>query len=167
MADLLSHALLAFALFTALGWVIEWLDRRWVVVGMVGSLFPDLNRIELIVDDYALSQLLGIPFEWGAIQTLGGALVLSAMGAVLFAEARQRRRAFGLLVAGAASHLVVDAVKKWADGANGATLYPVSWWRNPTPGWYVSSDPWVLVVAGIVAVSVWLVDRYVLSQRAG
>lgn len=76
-------------------------------------------------------------------------------GALLFGTARARRQAFGMLLAGGASHLAVDALKQWAGGVNGAYLYPVTWWRNPTPGWYVSADRWVL---GVVIV-VFLVDR--------
>jgi hypothetical protein len=163
MADLLSHALFAFALFTAIGWAVSWLDREWVVVGMVGSLFPDLNRLDLVIDDYLVEQLLGISFDWGGLHTLGGVVVLSTVGAVLFSTRQQRHRAFGLLLAGACSHLGIDMVKAWADGSNGAYLFPFSWWRNPTPGWYVSADRWVLVVAAGVAVIVFAIDQ----QRRG
>lgn len=167
MAELLSHVLFAFAVFTVAGWVLSWLDRRWVVVGMVGAVLPDLDRLDLVLDGYLVEQWLGIAFDWGALHTLGGVLVLSAIGAVLFATREQRVRAFGLLVAGGCSHLIVDAVKAWADGSNGASLYPFSWWRNPTPGWYVSADRWVLVVALAVALGVLLVDRYGLEHAPG
>ncbi|SDJ69898.1 LexA-binding, inner membrane-associated putative hydrolase [Halovenus aranensis] len=159
MAELFSHILLAFGLFTAVGWAVSWLDRRWVVVGMIGSLLPDLNRIDLLLDDYVVAQLLGIPFNWTGIHTVGGVLLLSGAGAVLFATHEQQSRAFGLLAAGGCSHLLVDAVKAWADGSNGAYLYPFSWWRNPTPGWYVSAERWVFVASLLLAVGVWVVDR--------
>lgn len=168
MAELLTHALVAYALFTAFGWALEWLQPRWVVLGMVGSLFPDLNRIDMLVDDYAIEQLLGLPFDWGAIHTLGGVLLLSAVGALLFGAATARRRAFALLVAGGCSHLALDAVKRWAGGVNGAYLYPVTWWRNPTPGWYVSTDRWVLGVALACALVVFVVDRRAwILERVG
>jgi hypothetical protein len=168
MAELLTHALVAYALFTAFGWALEWLQPRWVVLGMVGSLFPDLNRIDMLVDDYAIEQLLGLPFDWGAIHTLGGVLLLSAVGALLFGAATARRRAFALLVAGGGSHLALDAVKRWAGGVNGAYLYPLTWWRNPTPGWYVSTDRWVLGVALACALVVFVVDRRAwILERVG
>ena len=160
MAELLSHVLLAVAVFTALGWAIDWLDRGWVVVGAVGALFPDLNRVGLLVDDHAVEGILGVPFDWGGLHTLGGVLALAAGGALCFRSRRERLRAFGVLVAGGSSHLAVDAVKAWADGAGGAFLFPFSWWRAPTPGWYVSADRWVLVVAATVAGIVLLVDRF-------
>jgi hypothetical protein len=159
MAELLTHILAAYVLFTAFGWAIEWLDPRWVVVGMVGSLFPDLNRIDMLIDRYLIESVLGVPFRWGAIHTLGGVVLLAVAGAVLFETARARRRAFGMLLAGGASHLVIDAVKQWANGVNGAYLYPVTWWRNPTPSWYVSTDRWVLGVALACALVVFFVDR--------
>lgn len=164
MAELLSHVLLAFAAFTVLGWAIDWLDRGWVVVGMVGSLFPDLNRLDLLVGSHAVEGVLGIPFDWSGLHTLGGVVVLAGAGALCFRSRRERWRAFALLVAGGLSHLAVDAVKAWADGAGGAFLFPVSWWRAPTPGWYVSADRWVLLVAAAVAAAVLLVDRYHAGQ---
>jgi len=163
MADLLSHALLAFALFTVVGWAISWLDREWVVVGIVGSLLPDLNRLDMVLDDHLITTVLGVPFDWDGLHTLGAVVVLSTIGAVAFSTREERRRAFGLLLAGACSHLGVDMVKAWADGANGAYLFPFSWWRNPTPGWYVSADWWVLVVAVGVALVVFAIDQ----QRRG
>ena len=159
MAELFTHALAAYVLFTALGWAVEWLQPRWVVTGMVGSLLPDLSRIDMLVDAYAIEALLGVPFDWDAIHTLGGVVLLSAGGALLFGAATARRRAFALLVAGGGSHLALDAVKRWAGGVNGAYLYPVTWWRNPTPGWYVSTDRWVLGVALGCAFVVFVVDR--------
>ncbi|MXR50410.1 metal-dependent hydrolase [Halovenus sp. WSH3] len=160
MADGLSHVLLAFGLFTATGWVIGWLDRRWIAVGMVGSLLPDLSRLDLILDDSTISRVVGIPFDWGGVHTLGGVVLLGALGAVLFETRQEQRRGFGLLVAGGCSHLLVDAVKRWADGAGNVPLYPVSWWRPPTPGLYVSADRWVLGVAVAVAVTTVVVDRF-------
>lgn len=63
MSGLLTHALAAYVLFTALGWAIEWLDPRWVGGGMVGSLFPDLNRVDMFVDDYLFESVLSVPFS--------------------------------------------------------------------------------------------------------
>jgi membrane-bound metal-dependent hydrolase YbcI (DUF457 family) len=163
MAELLSHALLAFALFTAMGWAVSWLDREWVAVGMVGSLLPDLNRLALVVDDHLIEQVLGVAFDWDGLHTLGAVVVLSMVGAVVFSTRQERGRGFGLLLAGACSHLGIDMVKAWADGANGAYLFPFSWWRNPTPGLYVSADRWVLMVAVGIALIVFAIDQ----QRRG
>jgi hypothetical protein len=164
MAELLSHVLFAFGLFTIVGWAVDWLDRKWVAVGAVGSLFPDLNRLGLLIDEYTVSQMLGIPFDWGGLSTLGGVVLLAAVGAVLFDTRREQLGGFGLLVAGGVSHLLVDGVKQWADGAGGTPLYPLSWWRPPTPGLYVSSGRWVLGVAVVFGLIVFLLDRYVVNS---
>lgn len=165
MADGLTHVLFAFGLFTVAGWVIGWLDRRWVAVGMVGSLLPDLNRLGLLLDSYTISQTVGIPFDWGALHTLGGVVLLAALGAVLFEKRQAQLRGFGLLFTGGCSHLLVDAVKQWADSAGNVLLYPVSWWRLPTPGLYVSADRWMLGIAVAVGVAVGVVDWLRTSKQ--
>ena len=157
MTELLSHVLLAYAMFTAASWRIEWLTKQWVAIGMIGSLLPDLSRIGLFVTDATIEATLGVPFGIGAIQALGGVVLFAAIGSLVVAD--HRRRAFGLLIAGGFSHLLTDGLKVWADGAASAWFYPLSWYRHPTPGLYVSSDPHVVVVVGSVALAVALVDR--------
>ncbi|APW98201.1 hypothetical protein CHINAEXTREME_10550 [Halobiforma lacisalsi AJ5] len=158
MAELLSHVLVAYVCFTVASWKLDWLTKRWVAVGTIGALLPDLNRIGLFVSDASLEAAFGVPFRIGAIHTLGGTLLLAGVGAVVVAD--EHRRAFGVLLAGGLSHLFVDALKVYADGAAGAWLYPVTWLRHPTPNLYVSSDPWVLLSAGALAAVVASIDRY-------
>lgn len=158
MADALTHVLVAYVVFTALSWRVEWLSPRWVAVAMVGAMLPDLNRIRMLIDEEWIETTVGIPFDWGAIHTLGGLIVLSGIGALCFSESRQRRIAFGTLIGGGLTHLALDAVKAWADGFDGVSLYPLSWWRNPTPGWYVSADRWVLAAALALALVVFVID---------
>jgi len=162
MADLLSHVLFVFAVVTVAGWVVEWIRPRWVAVAMVGAILPDLDLTGVLLAGHVVGETLGIPFDWGAIHTLGGVLLLAAAGAVLFEGENRRRRAFALLTAGGLSHLAVDGMKTWADGANGVSLYPFSWWRNPTPGLYAPGDRLVVVIAVVVAGTVWLADRHLL-----
>ncbi|MDJ1430841.1 metal-dependent hydrolase [Halostagnicola sp. A-GB9-2] len=158
MAELLSHVLFAYALFTVASWRLEWLSKRWVPVAVVGAILPDLNRIGLLLGEPTIEAALGVPFSFDAIHTFGGVLVLSGIGAIAFD--RRRLLAYGILVAGALSHLLVDALKLYADGSAAAWLYPVTWYRHPSPNLYVSSDSGVLAVAGVLALSVWLIDRY-------
>jgi membrane-bound metal-dependent hydrolase YbcI (DUF457 family) len=124
---------------------------------MIGSLLPDLSRIGLFVTDVTIETTLGVPFSIGAIHTLGGLMLFAAIGSLVVAD--HRRRAFALLLAGGFSHLLADGLKIWADGAASTWLYPLSWYRHPTPGWYVSSDPRVLAVVGSVTLIVAVVDR--------
>lgn len=165
MAEVFSHVLLVFIVLTIVSWRVGWLERKWVAVGMIGAIFPDLTRFELLVPSHMVETVHGIPFGWGGLATLGGVFVLAGMGAVLFATRREQLRGFGLLLFGGMSHLLVDAVKSWADGYNGAFLYPLTWWRNPTPGLYVSADWWVFVVVLASALVVYLLDQRIKAKN--
>lgn len=162
MADLLTHVLAAAVVLTIAGWRIDWLTRRWVAVGAVGALLPDLNQLGRLLSGPAIEGLLGIPFDYGAVHTLGGVVLLAGVGSVVFAT--QRRRAFGALLAGGLSHLVLDGFKKHADGGAEILWYPLTWWRGPTPDLYVSADPRVLAVALVCAAVVFAVDRYWIGE---
>jgi len=168
MAEWLSHVLLAYALFTVVGWYVEWLDRKWVAVGVVGSILPDLSRLQLVASNEFMTAILGVPFNWSGLHTLGGAVVLSAIGAVLFATRQQQYRAFLLLFAGALWHLIVDLPQMYADGlmVTNQYLFPLPPWRFSTPGWYVSADRWVVVVSFAIALGVFVVDYYRRQQVA-
>ena len=165
MADWLTHTLVAYAVFTAAGWSVPWLTERWVAVGVVGSVLPDLNRLSLLVSPDSVSAVLGVPFDWNALHTLGGVVLLGGVGALLFERRREQVRAAALLYAGALSHLLVDLPQPYADGRTLTNLYlfPVRSWRTATPGWYVSADRWVVAAAFVVALLVYLCDRYLVD----
>jgi len=163
MAELLSHVLIAYTIFTLASWYVEWFTKRWVAMGMIGALFPDLSRIGLFVTDATIETMLGVPFNIGAVHTIGGISILAAIGSLVVAD--HQRTAFAVLVAGGISHLLTDGLKIWADGFASAWLYPLSWYRHPTPGLYISSDYRVLVVVGSVALAVALLDHSVIVDR--
>ena len=71
MADLFSHVLFAFAVFTVAGWVVSWLRPRWVAVGMAGAVLPDLDQGGIPVPEDAISEVLGLPFSWWCNPTPG------------------------------------------------------------------------------------------------
>lgn len=157
MAELLTHVLVGYVLLTVAGWRIGWLTPRWVAVGTVGALLPDLNQLGRLLSGPEIQRVLGVPFDYGALHTLGGVVLLAGLGGLPFAE---RRRAFAALLVGGLSHLLLDTLKMHADGRAGPWLYPLTWWRHPAPDLYVSADPRVLVVALVCAVAVFGADRY-------
>lgn len=157
MADLLSHVLLAYAVLTVLSWLVGWLTRRWVVVGMGGVAIPDLVKIEMLVDDAVVQAVVGVPFSWAPVGSLWGLLLIGGSVALLFPFGL-RRRAVGALLLGGGTSLVVDAMRVYADGHAEFWLYPL-WWRPPTPNLYVSADWRVLVVAVTVALVVFGIER--------
>ena len=161
MPDLLSHAFIAFTLCTLLGLRYPWLTHQYVTVGMAGAFIPDIMKVYLLVDSATVGNLLGVPFDWSAIHTLGGATVAVLIG-VTIVPSDERRRVAGLLVLGAASHLVADALLLKASGHSYPVLWPLTGYYPPTPGVYHSTDPWMSVVTGGLALASWL-----LVRRAG
>jgi len=167
MAEWVSHALLAYAVFTVLGWYVEWIDKNWVAVAMVGSILPDMNRLGLLISEDVISYVIGFGFDWNFLHTLGGIFLTSSVGALLFSRAVQRRRALFVLFGGAFSHILIDLPQKYADGRmlTDYYFYPFPVGRLPTPGWYVSSDRWVLMVSLSVGLTVFLIDRAKTEQN--
>jgi len=162
MADLLTHVLVGYVVLTVASWRVDWLSEQWVVLGMAGTALPDLVKLDILVDDEVIEGLLGVPFSYTPLSTLGGVLVSAAAVTLLFRT--DRRRVYGVVLSGAATALVLDGLRVFADGRADFWLYPL-WWRPPTPSLYVTSDPRVLAVALIVSGGVFLVDRYVVGGR--
>ncbi|QLH77076.1 hypothetical protein HZS55_07120 [Halosimplex rubrum] len=160
MADLLTHVLAAYVVLTVASWRVDRITPPRVAVGMCGGAIPDLVKVDLVVDSMAVERALGLPFTWGAVSTLGGVVLIAGAIALAFGS-RYRRRAFAFLLAGGSLSLVLDGLRVYADGRAGPWLFPVTWWRPPTPSLYVTSDPRVLVVGIAVAALVFVVDRRV------
>ncbi len=158
MPDLLAHALIAYAICTALAWRYDWLTPGYVTVGMAGAFIPDITKVGLVVPNALVEGLLGIPFGWSAIHTVGGSVVGVAIGVVLVAE-DERRRVGALLAIGAGSHLLADALLLKPSGRSFAVLWPLTRWQPPTPGLYLSPEPWPMLVAASVAALIWLAVR--------
>lgn len=159
MPDVLAHVLLAYALFSALSWRIEWLNAQYVTVGMVGAIIPDLSKADLLVDDSVVEQVLGLPFDWFALHTLGGVFISALLGTVLVRH-EERTRVFGLLVVGAATHLVADGLLRTPSGRSFSMVWPLLRYRPPSPGWYLSTEPGPTVLAVALALAVYLLSRY-------
>ncbi|GGM33279.1 metal-dependent hydrolase [Haloarcula argentinensis] len=164
MADLLTHLLVPYILLTVASWRVDWLDQRWVVVGMGGAAIPDLVKVGIVVDRRIVEALLGVPFTYMPLSTLGGVLLLAGIIAVAF-ERRHWRPVFGLVTFGGLTSLLLDGMRVYADGRASAWLYPFTNWRPPTPSLYVSSDPTVLVVALLTAGTVAVLDRRMRARN--
>jgi len=150
MADLLSHLLAAYAVLTIASWRVDWLDRRWVAVGMGGAAIPDLVKLNLVLEAHIVENALGIPFSYSPLSTLGGVVLVAGLITLAF-DRRHWRRVFALVTVGGVLSLVGDGLRAYADGTASAWLYPLTNWRPPTPSLYVSSDPRVLAVIALLA----------------
>lgn len=165
MPDLLAHVLLAYALFGALSWRIEWINAQYVTVGMAGAVIPDLSKADLFIDDSLIEQVLEIPFDWFALHTAGGVLISVLIGTVLV-EHDERKRVFGLLSVGAATHLLADSFLRTASGRSFSVLWPLSRYQPPTPGLYLSTEPGPTVIALALALLVYLISRHRTDELA-
>jgi len=158
MPDLLTHVLCLYIIATLVGVRLEWLTPQYVTVGMLGAIVPDLTKIKLLVPSVQMELLLGVPFDWRAIHTLGGALVAVGIGA-LCTTSQHRRRVLGLLFVGVVSHLSLDALLINASGYSYAVLFPFSTFHPPTPGLFLSSDRWPAAVSAGLAFILWQAKR--------
>lgn len=158
MPDILTHVLVGYSLGTALAVRYEWLRPAHVTLVMIGALSPDFVKIKLALPDAIAQHLLGIPFSWMPLHTLGGSVLVVCLGALLVAPA-YRRRALALLALGAGSHHALDLLLINATGYSYPVLWPLSAYRFPSPNLYLSSDRWPALVAGTIATGVWLRRR--------
>ncbi|MFC6771244.1 metal-dependent hydrolase [Halorubrum pallidum] len=167
MAEWLTHVLLAYATFRILSWYVEWLDSQWISVGMVGAILPDLSRLNLVISSDIISYFIGSEFDWFGIHTAGGIILLSGIGALLFRDALEQQKAFIMLLSGSISHILVDLPQRYADGKMILDMYafPLPLPRPVTPGWYVTPDRWVVLVAFVTAIVVFFADQHRKSVK--
>lgn len=159
MPDLLAHVFIAYSVCRVLSWRYEWLGRQYLTLGMVGAFIPDLVKIKLLVPDWRVEQLLGIPFSWGSLTT-GGGVVLSTLVGVVLLELGQRRRGGLLLAIGAGSHLIADSLLLTPTGRTVQLFWPLSQYTTPSPGLYLSTQPEPTIVTGVVALLLWIGHTY-------
>jgi hypothetical protein len=162
MVDLLTHVLVAYALATALSIRYAWVRPQLVTVAMMGAIIPDLSRFSLLVAEETVTALFGIPFNWFGFHTLGGVVAASLVGVVLATE-KYRSRVALLLLLGAGSHLVLDALLVKPSGIAAPLWWPLAAQGTPTPGLYLSTDRWPVLVAAGCAALVWVVRYRILS----
>ncbi len=162
MADLLTHVLVAYTLGIVLSWKYRWIKSHHVTMMMVGAAIPDLVRIRLLIPSHAIEDLLGIPFSWDPIHTLGGSILIVLILTMLFKEdanSEGSKRLFLVLFAGMVSHLFLDALLITASGHTYAIFWPLTDYRPVISGVYLSTDVLPAVISFIAAASVRLIDR--------
>ncbi|SEW31558.1 metal-dependent hydrolase [Natrinema salifodinae] len=158
MPDLLTHVLVGYSIGTLLSFRYEHLQPSHVTLVLIGALSPDFTKIQLVIPDGVVELLVGLPFSWAPLHTLGGSLLVVLLGSLLVAP-EYRRQAIALIAIGAVSHHVLDVALLTATGEAYAVFFPGSTYRPPSPGLYLSSDRWPAVVAGTVAAGLWAVQR--------
>ncbi len=158
LADLLTHLFVGYTIGMILSWRYERIKSPHITAIMVGAALPDLNRIRLLLDPIKLEQVFGVPFSWGPIHTVGGVLVIIAIGSLLTVQ-KDSKMIFILLGIGAISHLFLDSLLITASGYSYAVFWPFLESHPSTPGLYLSTDIWPILVSGPMALFVKTVDR--------
>lgn len=159
MPDLLAHVLVAYALGTILSLHFGWLEPRYVTVVMVGSFIPDMGKIHLVIPGWRIESVFEVPFSWFALHTGGGVLIGVLIGGLLVVP-RERLRVTALLSVGGASHLLTDYLLQTPTGRSFPILWPITRFRPPTPGLYLSTQLEPTAVAALFALL-----AYLLRQR--
>ncbi|ELY90989.1 metal-dependent hydrolase [Natrialba taiwanensis] len=163
--DVLTHVLVGYSIGTLLSFRYAWLRPAHVTLVMIGALSPDFMKIDLLVPDGLVGFLLGIPFSWAPLHTLVGSLLVALfLGTLLIAPAL-RWRAFGLFVIGALSHHVLDVALVTATGYSYAVFWPLTTYRFPAADLFLSSDRWPALVAGGLALTIWLVGQRITTPE--
>lgn len=158
MPDVLTHVLAAYVLATALSFRVDWIAPPYVTLCMMGAMIPDLVKIGLVVPSARVEALLGVPFSWDAVHTLGGSTVAVLVGVALVPSA-YRTRVFAMLALGVLSHHALDVLIYHPSGYVYDVFWPLSSTWVPAGDLYNSSDRWPLVVASGVAAAVALARR--------
>lgn len=166
MPDLLAHAFLAYSLLRALSWRYEWITPPLVTAGMAGAFIPDIVKVKLVLPSATVEAFLGVPFAWDPIHQFGGTLICVLIGGALVTH-RVRRSVLLVLALGAASHLMADALLLKVSGRSYAILWPLTQWRPPTPGLYLSTQPEPTIVTAALAVAVWGLSRRLDRSTSG
>lgn len=159
MTELLTHVLVGFILGTLLSVRFDWINRQFVTVVMFGAMLPDFWQIDLIVPSETIQETFGVPFYWFVLHTPFGT-ILSISILSLLIDSPYRKRVFGLLLAGATSHFVLDALLINPSIFSSVLFWPVATELLPLPMIIVSSDRWPAAIAICVSILVWAERRY-------
>jgi len=132
--------------------------KPYITAAMVGALLPDLAKINLVISNWWVRQWLPVPFSWSALHTTGG-VILSVLIVVTLVEPPYRKRVGGLLLFGAGTHLLTDAMLRSVTGRSFPIFWPLTLYEPLTPGLYLSTEPWPTALAIAVAAVLTGIDR--------
>jgi membrane-bound metal-dependent hydrolase YbcI (DUF457 family) len=130
MPDWLTHSLV--------GWITGKTTRQEVSVVVVGSLLPDLVKVDLLVPWYTSGF-----FE--PLHTPVGAVLVAGLVALLFPDIR---RVFVLLLLGVCTHFILDFFLVHVQGSL-KLLFPFSWegWQYPL----IRPEDYLITVVAVLA----------------
>lgn len=131
---------------------------------MVGAFIPDILKIGLVFPGETVEGMLGVPFDWGSLATDGGTLLSVCIGLVLL-RSSERRQGGLFLGVGAGSRLLADSLLPTPTGRSVQLIWPLSQYRVPSPGLYLSTQSEPMFLTGTTAPLVWGIHRYRTQER--
>jgi len=90
VTDVLTHVLVGYVIGTLLSIRYERLRRAHVTLVMIGALSPDFAKIDLLFPDELRQLPARHPFSWAPLHLLGGTIVVTLFGSLLFAPEYRR-----------------------------------------------------------------------------
>jgi membrane-bound metal-dependent hydrolase YbcI (DUF457 family) len=163
MTDLLTHVLAAYALARVASWRLDWVADRHVALAMLGAIIPDAAKLYLLLGRIRHS-VAGVEVSLLALQTVGVALAVVAIGGLLVPPG-ERRATVATLTGGVVLHVLLDYFVVRTGGRSPPYLYPLTWAQLPSGNLYLSADVWPSLVALVVALTVWILDRRRTGRR--
>ncbi|WP_372608184.1 metal-dependent hydrolase [Halorientalis litorea] len=157
MPDLLAHVLIAYTVCRTMSFHWEWITKQYITIGMMGAFIPDLMKVRLVLPSRIVEQIVGYPFGWGSLHT-GGGVILSVLVGVILLSPEERYRSGLLLGVGSGTHLLTDSLLLTPTGHTQQLFWPFLQYRVPSPGLYLSTQVWPVVVTGCVAALVWAIQ---------
>ncbi|WP_226377484.1 metal-dependent hydrolase [Haloterrigena turkmenica] len=157
MPDALTHVLIAYALATALSLRYEWITPRLTTVAMAGAMIPDLAKLGRVISPETVEAVLGVPFSWQPIHTVGGGTLAILVASLVVRPAYRRPVALSLTL-GIGSHFVLDMFLIPPAGTF-PYLWPLTDAEIALPGLYKSGDGWIVPIGIAVALGVQSVVR--------
>jgi hypothetical protein len=148
MPDWFTHSLI--------GWITGKTIKQDVALVVIGSLIPDLVKIDLL-----FTWLQGESSQFFApLHTPIGAIFVAGIIAVFFQDIR---KTFIPLIIGVSTHFILDFFLVHTHGGI-KLLFPFSW-----EGWQISlirsDDYWVTIVAVLAALLVYGIYRHLTKKK--
>jgi len=156
MPDWITHISVAYIIAVLLGIKI---NRSFLYIG---AIIPDLFRLFFLMAPFT-GFLTSMNF-FAPLHTVTGVLLSGALVTSFF-KGIEWKHAYGLVLLGAASHFVLDALM-WPFGQKVWTFYP--FWISPTYSGIVWPDSFVpAVISGTAGLIVWRIETSKSTDRSG
>lgn len=163
VAELLTHVLAALVLGVILSWWIRWITPPMIATAMIGATLPDLNRLGILIPEAVIRATFDVMWDWTVLHRAGGTLLVVLILALMVPR-QYTIPVLAMLTLGATSHYALDILLWRPSGLTSPLFWPVTAYRVPIDGVYLSSDRWPTGLAILATGFVLWIDRRVMRQ---